>query len=110
MISGFTVAIMHIPQGMGYALLANLDPIVGVYMAFFPVLLYVIFGTSKHNSMGTFAVVSLMMGKVVTSYSSEYSDSPLAQQSGYTSIEIATLVCFMVGVIQVKSLLQKYLL
>lgn len=52
LISGCTVAVMHIPQGMGYALLANLPPITGIYMAFFPVLLYVIFGTSRHNSMG----------------------------------------------------------
>lgn len=52
LISGCTVAIMHIPQGMGYALLGNLPPVVGIYMAFFPVLLYVIFGTSRHNSMG----------------------------------------------------------
>lgn len=52
LISGCTVAIMHIPQGMGYALLGNLPPIVGIYMAFYPVLMYVIFGTSRHNSMG----------------------------------------------------------
>ena len=51
-ISGCTVAIMHIPQGMGYALLGNLPPVVGIYMAFFPVLMYIIFGTSRHNSMG----------------------------------------------------------
>jgi solute carrier family 26 protein len=31
-ISGCTVAVMHIPQGMGYALLADLPPIVGIYM------------------------------------------------------------------------------
>jgi len=52
LISGCTVAVMHIPQGMGYALLANLPPVVGIYMAFFPVLMYTIFGTSRHNSMG----------------------------------------------------------
>lgn len=52
LISGCTVAIMHIPQGMGYALLGNLPPVIGIYMAFFPVLMYVIFGTSRHNSMG----------------------------------------------------------
>lgn len=52
-ISGCTVAIMHIPQGMGYALLGNFPPVVGIYMAFFPVLMYVVFGTSRHNSMGT---------------------------------------------------------
>lgn len=51
-ISGCTVAIMHIPQGMGYALLAQLPPVVGIYMAFYPVLMYILFGTSRHNSMG----------------------------------------------------------
>lgn len=37
---------------MGYAMLANIPPIIGIYTAFFPVLMYFIFGTSKHNSMG----------------------------------------------------------
>lgn len=51
-ISGLTVAIMHIPQGMAYALLGNLPPVVGIYMAFFPVFVYFFFGTSKHVSIG----------------------------------------------------------
>lgn len=51
-ISGITVAIMHIPQGMAYAMLGNVPPVVGIYMAFFPVLIYFFLGTSKHVSMG----------------------------------------------------------
>lgn len=51
-ISGLTVGIMHIPQGMAYALLGNLPPVAGIYMAFFPVLVYFFFGTSKHISIG----------------------------------------------------------
>ena len=42
-----------------------------------------------------------MVGKTVTSYSYDYSDSLMAQQAGYSAIEVATLVCFIVGVIQV---------
>ncbi|XP_059608891.1 prestin [Phlebotomus argentipes] len=66
--SGITVAVMHIPQGMAYAILAFVPPQIGLYMAFFPLFAYVIFGTSRHISMGTFAVISLMVGKVVQTH------------------------------------------
>ena len=39
---------------MAYALLAELPPVVGLYMAFFPVLVYFILGSSKHISMGKY--------------------------------------------------------
>ena len=37
---------------MAYALLADVPPYVGIYAAVFPVIIYIIFGTSKHVSMG----------------------------------------------------------
>ncbi|XP_059607862.1 solute carrier family 26 member 10-like isoform X2 [Phlebotomus argentipes] len=96
LISGCTVAVMHIPQGMGYALLANVPAIMGIYTAFFPVLIYFLFGTSRHNSMGTFAVVSIMVGKLVLKYSADPSQS--TDSSMPTAIEVATIVAFMVGI------------
>ncbi|XP_033223043.1 solute carrier family 26 member 10-like isoform X3 [Belonocnema kinseyi] len=111
-IAGITVAVMHIPQGMAYAILGNVPPITGIYMAFFPVLVYAIFGTSRHNSMGTFAVICMMTGKVVLSHATllgtanntkDLSNNTLGLNSEgiqYTPTEVATAVTFMVALMQ----------
>lgn len=118
---------------MGYALLGNVEPIVGIYMAFFPVLVYVLLGTSQHVSMGklfvytvetlklqlsvilgTFAVITLMTGKVVDQHcgadvaysqfkgnSSSNGELIPSSHCNVTNIEVATAVCLLVGLIQV---------
>lgn len=66
------IGITHIPQGLGFALLAKVPPIYGLYTSFFPVFLYLIFGTSKHLSIGTVAVVSLIIGNTLTNLENKY--------------------------------------
>ncbi|CAG9761084.1 unnamed protein product [Ceutorhynchus assimilis] len=109
-ISGFTVAVMHIPQGMAYAILGNVPAVVGLYMAFFPVLVYFIFGTSRHNSMGTFSIACLMTGKAVVQYSdpayfpstsTSGDNSTALEPTGLAPIQVATAVTFVVAIIQI---------
>ncbi|KAF2360573.1 SLC26A/SulP transporter [Trinorchestia longiramus] len=109
-VAGLTVAILQIPLGMGFSLLANIPAIAGIYMAFFPVLVYAFFASSRHNSMGAFAVITLMTGKVVNEYATFPEDAAVnstAVQTAinttilhptYTPMEVATTVCFMAGV------------
>ncbi|XP_067382164.1 solute carrier family 26 member 6-like [Channa argus] len=65
LVSGISTAILHLTLGLAYAPLAGLRPANALYTSFYPVLLYVIFGTCKHLSVGTFAVTSVMVGEVV---------------------------------------------
>ncbi|XP_061759359.1 solute carrier family 26 member 10 isoform X1 [Nerophis ophidion] len=102
-VAGLTVGVLHIPQGMAFALLTSVAPIFGLYTSFFPVVLYMIFGTGRHVSTGTFAVVSLMTGSVVeqlvptplemNSSSSEPSDFELQK------IGVASAVALLSGII-----------
>ncbi|KAG8270939.1 hypothetical protein J6590_074177 [Homalodisca vitripennis] len=107
-VSGCTVAIMNIPQGMAYALLGNVPPVVGIYMAIFPVLVYAFLGTSRHVAMGSFAVICLMTGKVVSELSGGGPPAPMFNSTSptntslpvYSPLEVAVSVTFMVSIYQ----------
>ncbi|KFI08538.1 SulP family inorganic anion transporter [Massilia sp. BSC265] len=58
--AGIVVAMMMIPQGMAYALVAGLPPVAGIYASIIPPLLYALFGTSSTQSVGPMAIISLM--------------------------------------------------
>lgn len=58
-IAGCTILALQIPQGLAYGKLAGAEAINGLYVSLFPVIIYAIFGTSKHISIGTFAVISI---------------------------------------------------
>lgn len=58
--AGIVVAMMMIPQGMAYAMVAGLPPVVGIYASIVPPLLYALFGSSMTQSVGPMAIISLM--------------------------------------------------
>ncbi|MEM6722971.1 MAG: solute carrier family 26 protein [Bacteroidota bacterium] len=61
LLAGLTVAIMLVPQGMAYAMLAGLPPIYGLYAGLVPLFIYPFFGTSPQLSVGPVALVSILV-------------------------------------------------
>ena len=53
---------------MAYGALAAVPPIHGLYTELFSCLGYAPFASSRHNSVGTFAVVALMSGSMIDEY------------------------------------------
>ncbi len=91
LVAGLTTAVMLVPQGMAYALLAGLPPIVGLYASVIPLVLYALFGSSRQLAVGPVAMVSLLvLGGV----------SALEPSSTAQFVAYAVLLALMVGVIQ----------
>ncbi|XP_022843864.1 probable sulfate transporter 3.4 [Olea europaea var. sylvestris] len=92
-ISGLTIASLAIPQGISYAKLANLPPIVGLYSSFIPPLIYSVLGSSKHLAVGPVSIASLVMGTML-SESVSYSEEPILY------LQLALTATFFAGLFQ----------
>ena len=89
--AGLTVGVMLIPQGMAYAMIAGLPPIYGLYASTIPLVLYAIFGTSRHLAVGPVAMVSLLTATGV---------GAIAELGTEAYIGLALVLALMVGFIQ----------
>ncbi|XP_052199011.1 probable sulfate transporter 3.5 isoform X2 [Diospyros lotus] len=65
LLAGITIASLAIPQGISYAKLANVPPVIGLYSSFVPPLVYAVFGSSKHVAVGTVAACSLLISSTI---------------------------------------------
>lgn len=88
--AGLVVAMMMIPQGMAYALVAGLPPVVGIYASILPPIVYALFGSSMTQSVGPMAIVSLMTAAVI---------GPLAPPGSALATVLAAQLALVSGVV-----------
>ncbi len=91
MLAGITVAVLLIPQGMAYALIAGLPPIYGLYAALTPQIVYAVLGTSRQLAVGPVAMDSLLVAAGLGALS-------LVSPSQY--IQLAIALALIMGGIQ----------
>ncbi len=90
-LSGFTVAMVLIPQSMANAQLAGLPAYHGLYAAIFPVMVAGLWGSSRQMVTGTVAVVALMASAAL---------EPLAISSPSGYIAYMAILTMLVGLVQ----------
>ncbi|MFM2085851.1 MAG: hypothetical protein RLZZ237_720, partial [Pseudomonadota bacterium] len=88
--AGIVVAMMMVPQGMAYALVAGLPPVVGIYASILPPVLYAVFGSSMTQSVGPMAIVSLMTAAAL---------APLADPGSSLYVVLAAQLAFISGLV-----------
>lgn len=90
LVAGVIVALMLIPQGMAYAIVAGLPPVTGLYASLLPPLAYALFGSSNVQSVGPMAITSLMIGAAL---------APLCAPGSALSVVLAGEMALIVGVV-----------
>lgn len=98
LIAGLTIASLAIPQGISYAKLANLPPLVGLYSSFVPPLVYAVFGSSRHMAVGTIAAASLLIANTISTVVDPEEDPTLYLHLIFTTTFITGLFQASLGV------------
>lgn len=87
-IAGLVVGVLVIPQSLGYAVLAGLPPVYGLYTAIVPVIVYAWIGSSNVQAVGPVAITAIMTASSLHGYSDD--------AASYASM--ASLLAVMMGV------------
>jgi sulfate permease, SulP family len=89
--AGLTGAIIALPQGLAFAMIAGLPPVYGLYTAILPPIIAGLFGSSLHMVSGPTTANSLVIFAAL---------SPIAVPGTPEYLSLALVITFMVGLIQ----------
>ncbi len=91
LMAGLTGAIIVLPQGVAFAIIAGLPPEYGLYTAIVPAVIAALFGSSHHLVSGPTTAISIVLFTTV---------SPLVQTGTTTYIELILTITFLAGLFQ----------
>ncbi|KAB2083036.1 hypothetical protein ES319_A05G238100v1 [Gossypium barbadense] len=106
LIAGLTIASLCIPQDIGYAKLAYLDPQYGLYSSFVPPLIYAFMGSSRDIAIGPVAVVSLLLGTMLSDELDPVQNKPEYLRLAFTATFFAGVTQATLGFLRLGFLIE----
>jgi len=91
LLAGLTGAVIVLPQGVAFALIAGLPPEYGLYSAIVPAIVAALFGSSQHLISGPTTAISIVVLTTV---------SPLAARGSPDYVQLVLTLTFLAGLFQ----------
>ena len=88
LLAGFTLAAMNIPQSLGYATIAGMPVITGLYTLLFPLIAFAVFGASRYLVVAADSATAAILAGSLTG---------IAQLGSPRYIALASLVALLTG-------------
>jgi SulP family sulfate permease len=91
LLAGLTGAVIVLPQGVAFAIIAGLPPEYGLYSAIVPAIVAALFGSSHHLISGPTTAISIVVLTTV---------SPLAARGSPDYVQLVLTLTFLAGLFQ----------
>jgi len=91
LVAGLTGAVVVLPQGVAFALIAGLPPVYGLYTAMVPPVIAALFGSSRHLISGPTTAISIVVFATVSRF---------AEPGSAKFVEMALTLTFLAGAYQ----------
>jgi SulP family sulfate permease len=91
LVAGLTGAVVVLPQGVAFAMIAGLPPVYGLYTAMVPAIIAGLFGSSRHLISGPTTAISIVVFAAVSKF---------AEPGSAKFIQMALTLTFLAGVYQ----------
>lgn len=91
LIAGLTGAVVVLPQGVAFAMIAGLPPVYGLYTAMVPAVIGGLFGSSRHLISGPTTAISIVVFATISKY---------AEPGSPQFVQLALTLTFLAGAYQ----------
>ena len=91
LVAGLTGAVVVLPQGVAFAMIAGMPPVYGLYTAMIPAVIAGLFGSSRHLISGPTTAISIVVFAAISKY---------AEPGSAKFVQLALTLTFLAGVYQ----------